>query len=252
MTKPRPGEKVEEKEKGLQMMLSGEREIVNIMADTGLGATTIKNLWAMGRAKGLISKKDRLKGTGLKRVIKKKTAGETVKRLSGRPFVTQTIDPVPKDEHKSQETPKIVDNPEKSAEQESGQGISKDISEISTSLNSVKLELRNTIGEMNTRLTKVEQSSSNEDKVGNDQKKKESALVDMNYSNGQTSQTVVEESKEEDEGTRRVIEISPNCEIIFNLFRKKHPDAIETKDMTAFVNMCIEGFFFFYAKKDGA
>ncbi len=96
MTKPRPGEKVEEKEKALQMMLSGEREIVNIMADTALGATTVKNVWAMGRAKGLISKKDRLRGTGLKRVIKNKTAGETVKRLSGRPFVTQTIDPVPK------------------------------------------------------------------------------------------------------------------------------------------------------------
>ncbi len=310
MTKPRSGEKVEEKEKALQMIMSGEREIVNIMADTGIGATTVKNVWAMGRAKGLISKKDRLKGTGLKRVIKEKTAGETVKRLSGRPFVTQTVDPVAKDEHKGEETPKIVDNPEKSAEKWSGHGIPQDISEISTSLDSIKLELRNTMGEMNARLMRVEQSSSNEDKVGKDQKKKESALVDLNHSGRQSGQTVVEESEEGDEGddnevpaghtrvklpsddgreyfahlpdptvralqnslqnlrgfkedkdigvgdpfqkivtiegtgTRMVIEISPMSESIFDSFRKKYPNGIETQDMTGFANLCIKFFFF--------
>ena len=94
--------------------MAGERSIVNIMVDTNIGGTTVKNEWKKAQAKGIIPKTEKLIFTGLKKATEQRSQGSQVQRFSGEPYV-DTIDEIPP---KVQSEPKVsgtkVEKPEKS------------------------------------------------------------------------------------------------------------------------------------------
>ena len=74
--------------------MAGERSLVNLMADTGIGGSTTKNEWKKAQAKGVIPKTEKLVLTGLKKATEARGRGEQAQRFSGEPF-HDTIDEIP-------------------------------------------------------------------------------------------------------------------------------------------------------------
>ncbi len=292
------------------MILAGERELVNIMADTGLGSTSVKNVFAGTRGRGLISKREKLSGKGVKKATSQRTAGQSVTRISGEPFVARVSEAPLEVSGEKIGTEEIGDQTEKSVEMKAGQPSSAGIEQISTSLNSFEVEVRNSMGELSSRLKRLEQGNSTGDKKTPASDKPRPEVVDLGHQSAQAPPATIEDATDDDsqneeekvtegstktklvspdgteyiellptpfvkelqnrlqgfrrveedvtnlgvgepytrpielkgQGTRRVVEINPKCEILFDYFARKHKDAPETKDLTAFVNMCIEFF----------
>lgn len=67
----------------------GERSVVNIMADTNLGGTTVKNEWLKALASGVVPKSERLSFTGIIQANASRDQGNKPQRIYGKPFVDQ-------------------------------------------------------------------------------------------------------------------------------------------------------------------
>ena len=316
--KTRGSEKVRtnERAKALRMMMAGERSAVNIMSDTGLGGTTVKNEWQKAMAKGVIPKTERLSFAGITKANDLRNQGNKPQRISGQPFDDQT--PVLHVEDKppkgtTGEKKEITENTRVKEGQLDLSGISE---QISTSMKSMELQLKNGLGVFDARLKEVERAKSgdvrtaksttttksgtidlrqgvaeppppetteitedpgDENEVGDDDDEKKEppegksrvifpdgqvAFIPTPYAEqmakNQKGLRLIEQDVKRvagvgenpyqkeiiltGTGTRRVVEINPKTEIIFDYFMKKHQGTPEMANLTAFVNMAIDFF----------
>lgn len=138
--------------------MAGERSLVNIMSDVDIGGSTIKNEWKKALAEGLIPKTERISYEGMSKASVMRAQGQPVKRISGKPFVDQTIEIPPEHKGKTGKTGEKSEIPEKTGGKEGPQDLSAISEQISTSMNSMRKELKNELGTINTRLKSVEQA----------------------------------------------------------------------------------------------
>ena len=142
------------------MMMAGERSIVNIIADTGLGGSTVKDEWNKATAKGLIAKSERMTYTGLRKASALRGKGGQVQRISGEVFIDHEPEIPPKVNGKSKESETNPEIPERTGVK-GGEPVITDVNkEISTSLKSMELQLRNGLGGFESRLKNLEQGKS--------------------------------------------------------------------------------------------
>jgi len=147
--------------------MAGERSAVNIMSDTGLGGTTVKNEWQKAMAKGLIPKTERISYEGIDKANSERSQGTQVQRISGKPFVDQIPVLHAEDKTLKGNAGEKSEIPENTGGKEGQLDLSGISEQISTSMKSMELQLKNELGTINTRLKNVEQGKS----VGNKQSK---------------------------------------------------------------------------------
>ena len=149
------------------------------MADSGLGSTNIRTVFRQAQGRGLIPKKDKLKGTGLSKAYATQKAGKAWQRLSGQPFEFKTPDEPPEIQDAGSETDNKDKLSKKSGVQGGGTGSSEAISEIATSIKTMKIELLNKMGDMDSRLSKVEQPKTDDAKTDVVEKKPKTVAVPL-------------------------------------------------------------------------
>jgi len=159
--------------------MAGERSLVNLMADTGIGGSTIKNEWKKAQAKGIIPKTEKLVLTGLRKATEQRSQGSQVQRFSGEPF-PDTIDEIPPNVQSESKVSGGKDgNPEKAGggqEKPDLSGISK---QISTSMKSMELQLRNGLGTFEARLKEVERAKSGDVKTAKSPTTTKASTIDL-------------------------------------------------------------------------
>ena len=283
--------------------MAGERSIVNIIADTGIGGSTVKDEWNKAVAKGLIARSERMIYTGLKKAATLRGKGGQVERISGEAFVDHAPEIPPEVNGKSKESETNPEIPERTGVKEE-EPVSTDVNkEISTSLKSMELQLKNGLGTFESRLKNLEQAKSVEHKAPKTTPSSNTGTIDLRQgAQASTPETteITEDPGDENEvdnddenkeppegksrvifpdgqvafiptpyaeqmaknqkglrllqndvdtvagvggnpyekqivlsgtGTRRVVEINPKCEILFDY-----------SSLTAFVNMAIDFF----------
>jgi len=147
------------------MMMAGERSIVNIMSEVGdIGGSTIKDEWNKALAKGVIPKTERTSYKGINKANKERSQGTQVQRISGKPFVDQNIEILPVHKGNNGKTGEKSEIHEKTGGKEGLQDLSGISEQISTSMKSMELHLKNELGTINTRLKNVEQAKSVDNK----------------------------------------------------------------------------------------
>ncbi len=294
------------------MMMAGERSIVNIMAEANLGASTVKDEWKKAVAKGLVPKTEKISASRVRQATILRAQGKPVSRISGQPFLDPGPDITIGNESKVSDTgekKEISEIPGGGQENPDLSGISE---QISTSMKSLQLQLKNGLGAFDTRLKNVERAGRSGSKQTKSPTTTKTSTLDLRQeaqAPPPAETTEVTDDQEEDDdgevpegqtrvrvpdgtkdgfitflptpfaeqlakqqkglklirqdvdkvagvgdnpyerkitltgtGTRRVVEINPKCEILFDYFVKRHGNAPEVQSMTAFVNMCIEFF----------
>ncbi len=212
--------------------MAGERSAVNIMADTNLGGTTVRNEWKKALAKGVIPKNERLSFVGINKANALRDQGNKPQRISGQPFDDQI--PV---EHAEDKPPKGTTGEKKEIPSIAGgkegqldlSGISK---QISTSMNSMRIELKNGLGTFEARLKNVEQGKSNQDKGSKSQSMTKTGTIDLRQGRQDPPPATIEntedpgdenegddddDNKEPPEGQSRVIvpDGTPDGKVVF-------------------------------------
>jgi len=115
-------------------------------------------------AKGLIPKTERISYVGMHLANKRRSQGQPVQRISGKPYLDHVSKEHAKNKTPSASTGESKGIPESTGGKEREHDLSALSKEISTSLNSMRSELRNRLGSINTRLKNVEQAKSVHDK----------------------------------------------------------------------------------------
>lgn len=138
------------------MMMAGERSIVNIMAEANLGASTVKDEWKKAMAKGLIPKTEKISASRTREATALRSQGKPVNRISGQTF----IDPGPEitigNERKVSDTGEKREISKSTGGGQENPDLSSINEQISTSMKSMELQLKNGLGAFDTRLKEVE------------------------------------------------------------------------------------------------
>jgi len=160
-------------------MMAGERFVVNIMADTGLGGTTVKHEWKKALAKGVVPKTERLSFTGITKANATRNQGNKPQRISGQPFVDQIPVEHVEDRTLSAKTGEKPEIPENTGGKEGQPDLSVISEQISTSMKSMELHLKNQLGTINTRLKNVEQGVGTDNKGTKSQSTTNTGTLDL-------------------------------------------------------------------------
>ena len=159
--------------------MAGERSVVNIMADTNLGGTTVKNEWLKALASGVVPKSERLGFTGIIKANASRDQGNKPQRISGQPFLDQIPVEHAKDRTSKGTTGEKKEIPETTGGKEGQLDLSGISEQISTSMKSMQLQLKNGLGAFETRLKEVEQGKSDQDKGTKSQSTTKTGTIDL-------------------------------------------------------------------------
>ncbi len=130
-------------------------------------------------AKGLIPKTERISYIGVNKANAQRSQGQPVQRISGQPFLDQI--PVLHDEDRtpSAKTGEKPEIPENTGGKEGQPDLSVISEQISTSMKSMELHLKNQLGTINTRLKNVEQAKSVDNKRTKSQSTTNTGTLDL-------------------------------------------------------------------------
>ncbi len=164
-----------------------------------------KDGWKKALAKGLIPKTEHLNVTGFRSAQALRNDGKPVIRVSGETFVDPIPVLEPKDKGKSSEAGGSQGNSERTGGSEGGPALSAISEQISTSMKSMEIHLRNGLGAFESRLKNVEQANQGGGKKAITQTTTKSGTLDLRQGvqeppPAETIDITAEQGDDDDEG----------------------------------------------------